>query len=62
MKTFNKCIVYQHQKLHTWKKLSPATQREIKTALKKQGIMDYKRITITRGGKKIQKSHIHFDI
>lgn len=55
-----KCKVFPHGKLNTSKgvirnqELSLATTDEIRTAFKKQGVIDHKRITIKRNGQNIQ--------
>ena len=62
MKTFHnlKCKAYPHERLNTSKgvirnrDLSLAISEEIKTALGKQEVTDYKRITIERVGEEIQ--------
>ena len=62
MKTFQnvKCIAYPHDRIYTAKanirsrELYSATQEEIKTALEKQVVTDYKRITLRKGGEEKQ--------
>ena len=55
-----KCRTYPHAKLNSSKgvvrskELSLATQEEIKTAFKKQGIKEYRRATIRRNDETIQ--------
>ena len=61
MKTFHnlKYKANPHEKLNTLNRfirnrdLSLATSEKIKTALGEQGVTDYKRVTIRRGGKEI---------
>ena len=66
MKTFHdlKCKTYPHEKFNTSKgiirnkELFLATLEEIKTALEKQSIIDYKKITIRRGGEEIHNLNV----
>ena len=61
-----KCRDYPHVKLNTSKgivrskKLSFATPEEIETAFKKQGIKEYRRVTIRQNDETIQ-THTYSD-